>query len=111
MRVSELLQQGAATGEFRDVDPIQFAPSIVAINIHYFIIAPVSRALFNRDPYAPEAIVRGAPPCWTLLPPRSLADREAGVKLAAEIARQRNAEHASDPAPAPVSESEQGQSQ
>jgi len=111
MRVTELLQQGAATGEFRNVDPFQFAPSMVAINVHYFIIAPVSRALFNRDPYTPEAIVRRRAAVLDFVAAALFSDREAGVKLAAEIARQRSPDHASALAPAPVSESERGQSQ
>ncbi len=109
MRVAELLQQGTATGEFRNVDPIQFAPSIVAINVHYFIIAPLSRALFNRDPYAPEAIVRRRSAVLDFVAAALFSDREAGVKLAGEIARQRNADYTSAHAPAPASESERGQ--
>ncbi len=111
MRVTELLQEGAATGEFRPVDPIQFAPSIVAINVHYFIIAPVSRALFNRDPYAPEAIRQRRAAVLDFVAAALFTDREAGVKLAAEIAREKNAAHSPDPMPVAASDSTQGQSQ
>lgn len=102
MRVAELLQQGTASGEFRDVDPVQFAPSIAAINVHYFVIAPVTRALFNRDPYAPEAIRQRRAAVLDFVAAALFSDREAGVKLAAEIARQKNAEHKPDPAPQSV---------
>jgi Tetracyclin repressor-like, C-terminal domain len=100
MRVSELLQQGTVSGEFRKVDPIQFAPSIAAINVHYFVIAPVTRALFNRNPYTPEAIRQRRAAVLDFVAAALFRDREAGVKLAAEIARQKNEEHQPDPAPA-----------
>ena len=111
MRVSELLQQGTASGEFRAVDPLQFAPSIAAINVHYFIIAPVSRAIFNRDPYAPEAIRARRAAVLDFVAAALFTDREAGVKLAAEIARQKNEDREPAPAPAPDPESTQGQPQ
>src|SRR5271165_932739 len=90
MRVSELLQQGTASGEFRQVDPLQFAPSIAAINVHYFVIAPVARVLFDRDPCAPAAIRQRRAAVLDFVAAALFADREAGVKLAAEIAQQKN---------------------
>jgi TetR/AcrR family transcriptional regulator len=90
MRVSELLQQGTASGEFRQVDPFQFAPSIAAINVHYFVIAPVARVLFNRDPYAPAAIRQRRAAVLDFVAAALFADREAGVKLAAELAREKS---------------------
>ena len=103
MRVSEMLQEGSASGEFRKVDPFQFAPSIVAINVHYFVIAPVARMLFDRDPYAPAAIRQRRAAVLDFVAAALFADREAGVTLAAEIARQKNQE--ADPAPGTVPQS------
>lgn len=100
MRVSEILQEGSASGEFRKVDPFQFAPSIAAINVHYFVIAPVARVLFDRDPYAPAAIRQRRAAVLDFVAAALFADREAGVKLAAEIARQKNQEM--EPAPGTV---------
>jgi TetR/AcrR family transcriptional regulator len=100
MRVTELLQQGISMGEFRQVDPIQFAPSIAAINVHYFVIAPVTRVLFSRDPYAPEAIRQRRAAVLDFVAAALFTDREAGVKLAAEIARQKDTDHPVAPAPA-----------
>ncbi len=100
MRVTELLQQGISTGEFRQIDPIQFAPSIAAINVHYFVIAPVTRALFGRDPYAPEAIRARRAAVLDFVAAALFADREAGIKLAAEIARQQETDHGVRPASA-----------
>jgi TetR/AcrR family transcriptional regulator len=108
MRVTELLQQGSASGEFRNVDAIQFAPSIVAINVHYFVIAPVTRALFNRDPYAPDAIRRRRAAVLDFVAAALFTDREAGVKLAVEIARQKNEVREPSPASTPAPESTGG---
>jgi TetR/AcrR family transcriptional regulator len=108
MRVTEVLQQGIAGGVFRTVDPIQFAPSIAAINVHYFVIAPVTRALFGRDPYAPEAIRQRRAAVLDFVSAALFTDREAGVKLAAEIASQKNQDRQSKTAPAPAGESTAG---
>jgi TetR/AcrR family transcriptional regulator len=108
MRVTEVLQQGIASGEFRPVDPIQFAPSIAAINVHYFVIAPVTRALFGRDPYAPEAINHRRAAVLDFVATSLFTDREAGVKLAAEIAGQKARDPQKEPTPAPGPESAAG---
>jgi TetR/AcrR family transcriptional regulator len=108
MRVTEVLQQGIASGEFRAVDPVQFAPSIAAINVHYFVIAPVTRALFGRDPYAPEAINHRRAAVLDFVAACLFTDREAGVKLATEIASQKAQDQQKEPAPAPASESAGG---
>jgi len=109
MRVSELLRQGIAGGEFREVDPFQFAPSIVAINVHYFVIAPVARMLFDRDPFAPEAIRQRRAAVLDFVAAALFTDRQAGVKLAAEIAHEKNAHHKLDPADAPARRSTPGE--
>lgn len=111
MRVVELLQQGMASGEFRNVDPFQFAPSIAAINLHYFVIAPVTRALFGRDPYAPEAIQQRRAAVLDFVAAALFTDREAGVTLAAEIARQKDTSHRVDSAPVPAAGSMGGDRQ
>jgi TetR/AcrR family transcriptional regulator len=108
MRVSELLRRGIASGEFRKVDPFQFAPSIAAVNVHYFVIAPLARLLFDRDPYAPEAIRQRRAAVLDFVAAALFTDREAGVKLAAEIAHEKNTDHKSDPADAPVDGSMRG---
>ena len=90
IRVTELIQQGIASGEFRKVDPVQFAPSIAAINVHYFLVAPMTRVLFGREPYAPEAINLRRAAVLDFVAACLFTDREAGVKLAAKIASQKN---------------------
>jgi len=111
IRLSELLQQGTASGEFRQVDPMQFAPSIAAINLHYFVIAPVARVLFNRDPYAPEAIRQRRGAVLDFVAAALFTDREAGVKLAAKIARQRETDTQSDTALSTGADSPNGEHQ
>ena len=99
LRVVEVIQQGIATGEFRAVDPIQFAPSIAAINVHYFVIAPVSRVLFGRDPFAAEAINQRRAAVLDFVAASLFTDREAGARLAAEIASQKEQGRQTTPAP------------
>jgi TetR/AcrR family transcriptional regulator len=54
--VSKLLRQGIADGEFRDVDPVHFIPSMISMIVFYFSGSPVMRKLFGFNPMAPERI-------------------------------------------------------
>jgi TetR/AcrR family transcriptional regulator len=86
LRLTELIQEGTASGEFRQIDPIQFAPSIAAINVHYFVIAPLMRVLLGRNPYTSEAIRERRAAVLDFVAAALFTDREAGSRLAAEIA-------------------------
>jgi TetR/AcrR family transcriptional regulator len=55
-RVAEVLRQGIASGEFREVEPMQFIPSMIAIIVFYFNAAPVLRIMTRKDPLAPERV-------------------------------------------------------
>src|SRR6202047_1895633 len=55
-RVGELLHKGIAEGEFRQVDPAHFVPSMVAVIVFYFSSAPVMRRIVGFNPLAPERI-------------------------------------------------------
>src|ERR1700730_12403446 len=55
-RVGELLRKGIADGEFRQVDPAHFVPSMVAVIVFYFSSAPVMRRIVGFNPLAPERI-------------------------------------------------------
>jgi TetR/AcrR family transcriptional regulator len=57
-RVSEVLHKGIASGDFRIVDPIQFAPSMIATIVFYFLNAPVMRMMTGNDPLTPERIAQ-----------------------------------------------------
>jgi TetR/AcrR family transcriptional regulator len=55
-RVGDLLRKGIAEGEFRNVDPVHFVPSMIAITVFYFSSAPVMRRIVRFNPLAPERI-------------------------------------------------------
>ena len=55
-RLAQLMQQGIASGDFRNVDPFQFVPSMISSIVFYFINAPVMRLMTGSDPLAPERI-------------------------------------------------------
>jgi TetR/AcrR family transcriptional regulator len=85
-RLIAVLQEGIASGEFRRVDPIQFAPSIAGMIVHYFVAAPVARKLFSRDPFSPEALQQRRAAVLDFIAAALFADQSAGVKLAAKVA-------------------------
>ena len=55
-KVSELIRQGTADGEFRPVNPVHFVPSIVAMIVFYFSSAPMMKKIAGFDPLAPDRI-------------------------------------------------------
>ncbi len=55
-KVMRLFQEGIRAGEFRNVDFMQFVPSMVAMIVHYFSSTPMMRAFMPGDPLAPERI-------------------------------------------------------
>src|SRR5271167_2443779 len=55
-RVGELLHQGIKEGEFRQVDPAHFVPSMVAMIVFYFSSAPVMHKIVGFNPLTPERI-------------------------------------------------------
>jgi TetR/AcrR family transcriptional regulator len=57
LRLTEVIRQGIAAGEFRPVNPLQFVPSIVALVVFYFITVPVMKSVAGYDPLSPERLV------------------------------------------------------
>lgn len=55
-RLSEVIHQGIAGGEFRAINPLQFVPSMVALVVFYFISAPVMKTVAGFDPLSAERI-------------------------------------------------------
>jgi len=86
LRVLEVLQQGIAAGEFRAVDPAQFAPTMASSIVWYFVVSPVLRRLRPGDPYSPQAIAERRAAVLDFIAAALFVDRSAGLKLAAEIA-------------------------
>jgi len=88
MRVLDVLRQGIGSGEFRDVDPVQFAPTMAAAIVTYFV-SPVVKRLRTGDPYSPEAIGQRRAAVLDFIAAALFVNRAAGIKLAAEVAGRR----------------------
>ena len=56
LRVSEVLREGIAQGEFRPVNPTHFVPSMVAMIVFYFSSAPMMQKIVGYNPLTPERI-------------------------------------------------------
>jgi hypothetical protein len=54
--VAQLLRDGAKSGEFRPVNPMDFLPSMVGIVIFYFSTAPAMQTLLKVDPLSKKRI-------------------------------------------------------
>src|SRR5271169_5160159 len=85
-RVTGVLREGVESREFRPVDVVQFAPSMIATIVHYFVTAPVVRKLRNTDPFSPQAIQERRAAVLDFVAAALFTDRDAGVQLAAQIA-------------------------
>ena len=55
-KVSEVLCAGQAAGDFRNVDPAHFIPSMIAVIVFYFSSAPAMRAMTGSDPLSENRI-------------------------------------------------------
>jgi hypothetical protein len=55
-KLAKVLREGAKTGDFRVVNPMDFLPSMVAVVIFYFNAAPLMKTLMNVDPLSAERI-------------------------------------------------------
>lgn len=98
-RLHATLTQGIGRGEFRQVDVFQFIPSMVATIVFYFVTAPVLRQLRGIDPLSPEAIQARRVAVLDQIAAALFADREAGLRLAVQIAAEGESPEAS-PLPA-----------
>ncbi len=56
VKLSGVLQEGMDAGDFREVDPMQFIPSMISVIIFYFNSAPVMRVMRGIDPFTPERL-------------------------------------------------------
>jgi len=52
----KLFREGIEKGIFRPVDPLQFIPSMAAVVVHYFGMAPFIKLMTQQDPLSPERI-------------------------------------------------------
>jgi TetR/AcrR family transcriptional regulator len=56
VRLSQVIREGIASGEFREVNPMQFVPSMVALVVFYFISAPLMKTVTGFDPLSPSRL-------------------------------------------------------
>ena len=56
LRVTQVLQDGIARGDFRPVKPEHFVPSIVAMIVFYFSSAPMMQKIVGFNPLAPQRV-------------------------------------------------------
>jgi TetR/AcrR family transcriptional regulator len=56
LKLSQVVRDGIAAGEFRAINPLQFVPSMVALVVFYFISAPVMRNVAGFDPLSADRI-------------------------------------------------------
>lgn len=85
-RVVGVLEEGISSGEFRPVEPMQFMPSAVGTIVYYFAVAPMLAKFRPVDPFSPEALQQRRKAVLDFAAAALFSDRDAGVKLAAEIA-------------------------
>jgi hypothetical protein len=52
----KVFREGIAAGVFRPVDPLQYIPSIIAVVVHYFGVAPFMKVMTDQDPLNPERL-------------------------------------------------------
>ena len=57
-RVTEMLTEGIAQGEFRKVDADQFVPSMVGVIVFYFTGAAMRQKIVGYNPLTPERIAQ-----------------------------------------------------
>jgi TetR/AcrR family transcriptional regulator len=56
VRVSEVMREGIADGDFRPVNPAHFVPSVIAMIVFYFSSAPMMQKIVGFNPLAPQRI-------------------------------------------------------
>ncbi len=57
-RLTEVIERGIHTGEFRRVDPEHTVVSLAALTRFYFAVAPIVRAVTGSDPYEADNVRR-----------------------------------------------------
>lgn len=55
-RLTQVLQQGVAEGDFRPVNPVHFISSMVAMIVFYFSNAPVMQMVIGSNPLSPQRV-------------------------------------------------------
>ena len=56
LEISALLEAGATNGDFRQVDPLHFIPSMISVIVFYFNTAPIMKLMTGSDPMSPARL-------------------------------------------------------
>ncbi len=56
LEISALLKAGAKSGDFRQVDPLHFIPSMISVIVFYFNTAPIMKLMTGSDPMSPARL-------------------------------------------------------
>jgi TetR/AcrR family transcriptional regulator len=56
LEISALLKAGAQNGDFRQVDPVHFIPSMISVVVFYFNTAPIMKLMTGSDPMSPARL-------------------------------------------------------
>ncbi len=56
LEISALLKAGAQSGDFRQVDPVHFIPSMISVIVFYFNTAPIMKLMTGSDPMSPARL-------------------------------------------------------
>src|SRR5580704_6316896 len=54
--LGQLIAEGIAAADFRQVDPAQVVPSMISVIVFYFINAPAMRSMTGIDPLQPKQV-------------------------------------------------------
>jgi TetR/AcrR family transcriptional regulator len=80
------VEDGIATGEFRKVEGVGALAAIFAMNVFYFISAPIMRLVRGADPFSPECLRGHIATSLDFVGASLFTDRKYGIKLAKKIA-------------------------
>ena len=85
-RLIATLTEGIDRHEFRPVNVTEFIPTLIASIVFYFVTGPMRLRLRGTDPFSPEAIQTRRAAVLDQIAAMLFADRETGLRLAAEFA-------------------------
>ncbi len=87
----KVVEDGIASGEFRKVDGVGVLRAIFAMNVFYFISAPIMRLMRGADPFSAECIRGHIATSLDFVGASLFSDRKHGIELAKKIAAARSA--------------------
>jgi TetR/AcrR family transcriptional regulator len=87
-RISDVVRQGVADGEFRPVNPVHFVPSMIAIIVFYFNSAPMMQKIVGHNPLTPERIAERRAAVLDFIS-AALFSKESGSKASSRPERSR----------------------